>query len=53
MDEAVRQKVREAVEAYGFKEATDPTKHTVWMNEEKQIPIRKVRILTGVKIRFS
>ena len=49
VDEAVRQKVREAVEAYGFKEATDPTKHTVWMNEEKQIPIRKVRILTGVK----
>lgn len=44
VDEAVRQKVKEAVDKYGFKEATDTERHTVWMNEAKGIPIRKVRI---------
>lgn len=46
VDEAVRQKVREAVERLGFKEATDASKHTIWMNEQKRVPIRKVRIFT-------
>ena len=46
VDEAVRQRVREAVARCGFKEATDPAAHTIWMNEQKRIPIRKVRIFT-------
>ena len=46
VDEAVRQRVREAVARCGFKEATDPAAHTIWMNERKRIPIRKVRIFT-------
>lgn len=46
VDEAVRQRVREAIEAVGFRSATDPTQHTVWMNREKGVPIRKVRIFT-------
>lgn len=44
VDESVRQRVKEAVEAVGFKTAINPAEHTIWMNEEKQIPIRKVRI---------
>ncbi|MBP3483217.1 MAG: CRISPR-associated protein Csn1 [Alistipes sp.] len=44
VDEVVKQKVKEAIAQFGFKEATDTTKHTIWMNEEKRIPIRKVRI---------
>ena len=44
VDEAVKARMREAIAAYGFKEAMDPMKHTVWMNEAKGIPIRKVRI---------
>ena len=46
VDEAVKQKIREAVEAVGFKTAMNPEEHTIWMNEEKRIPIRKVRIFT-------
>ena len=38
--------MREAVARCGFKEATDPAAHTIWMNERKRIPIRKVRIFT-------
>ena len=49
VDETVKRKVQEAIEAFGFKEAMDPQKHTVWMNKDKNVPIRKVRILTGVK----
>lgn len=41
VDDAVRQKVREAVERHGFKEAMAGT---IYMNEEKGIPINKVRI---------
>lgn len=46
VDEAVRARVKEAVEAVGFKTAINPAEHTIWMNEQKRIPIRKVRIFT-------
>lgn len=46
VDEAVRQRVREAVDTLGFKDAMDTERHTIWMNEAKRIPIRKVRIFT-------
>ena len=45
VDDAVRQKVKEAIDAVGFKEAMSDT-YTIWMNEEKGVPIRKVRIYT-------
>lgn len=45
IDPAVREKVRAAVDRYGFKEAKAGT---IYMNEQKGIPINKVRILTGV-----
>lgn len=41
VDDVVRQKIRDAVAEKGFKEATADT---IWMNEQKAIPIRKVRI---------
>lgn len=41
VDEAVRQKVREAVERLGFQKAMSGK---IYMNEEKGIPINKVRI---------
>lgn len=44
VDEAVRQKVKDVIDAVGFKKAMNPAEHTIWMNEEKQVPIRKVRI---------
>ncbi len=45
VDDAVRQKVEDAIEKHGnLKKALE---NTIWMNEEKQIPIRKVRIFTG------
>ena len=44
VDEAVKARVKEAIEQYGFKEAMDTTKHTIWMSRDKGIPIRKVRI---------
>ncbi|MDE6710957.1 MAG: CRISPR-associated protein Csn1, partial [Alistipes sp.] len=46
VDEAVKQKVKDAIDAVGFKKAMNPAEHTIWMNEEKQVPIRKVRIFT-------
>lgn len=46
VDDAVRQRVEEAIEAVGFKTAMNPQEHTIWMNEEKGVPIRKVRIFT-------
>ena len=50
VDEAVKQRVKEAIAEAGFKTATDPAQYTVWMNREKGIPIRKVRIFaTTVK----
>lgn len=41
VDQAVRQKVKDAVERHGFKEAVAGT---IYMNEERGIPINKVRI---------
>lgn len=46
VDEAVKQKIKEAIETVGFKTAMNPEEHTIWMNGEKGIPIRKVRIFT-------
>ena len=43
VDEAVREKIRAEVEQYGEPILKD-TEHTIWMNEEKRIPIRKVRL---------
>lgn len=45
VDETVREKVQEAVKRLGFKEAMAST---IWMNEEKRIPINKVRCLTSI-----
>ena len=46
VDDAVRDRVREAIDEVGFKTAMNPDEYTVWMNREKGIPIRKVRIFT-------
>lgn len=43
VDPEVRAKVQTAVEAKGFKEAMAGE---IWMNEQKRIPIKKVRIFT-------
>ena len=48
VDDAVKQRVQEAIRVYGFKEAmTLDGAPKIWMNEEKGIPIRKVRIFAG------
>lgn len=44
VDNVVKQKVQDAISTVGFKVAVDNSKHTIWMNEEKRIPISKVRI---------
>ena len=45
VDGEVRSKVEHAILLYGsLKKASE---ETIWMNEEKQIPIKKVRIFTG------
>jgi CRISPR-associated endonuclease Csn1 len=41
VDNIVKQKVKDAVVAQGFKKAMEGT---IWMNEKKKIPIKKVRI---------
>lgn len=46
VDEVVRERVREAIEAVGFKTAMNADEYTIWMNREKGVPIRKVRIYT-------
>ena len=43
VDDVVREKVKKAISEKGFKKAIS---ETVWMNEELQIPIKKVRIYT-------
>lgn len=43
VDEVVRGKVQQAVKELGFKEAMASV---IWMNEEKKIPIKKVRCFT-------
>lgn len=47
VDDTVRQRVREAIAEHGFKQATDPDSVTIWMNREKGVPVRKVRIYAG------
>lgn len=46
VDDAVRERVREAIDAVGFKTAMNADEYTIWMNQEKGVPIRKVRIYT-------
>lgn len=47
VDDVVRQKVKDAVVKHGsLKKAVEST---IWMNEQLQIPIKKVRILTRIK----
>lgn len=46
VDDVVRGIIQNAV-AKGGKDALNGT---IWMNEEKQIPIKKVRCITSVKI---
>lgn len=41
VDDVVREKVKNAINAKGFKKAMS---ETIWMNEDLQIPIKKVRI---------
>ena len=48
VDATVREKVQEAVNRLGFKNAMAST---IWINEEKQIPIRKVRCLVPTVTR--
>lgn len=45
VDDVVRQKVKDAIDAVGFKKAMSED-YTIYMNEEKGVPIRKVRIYT-------
>ena len=45
VDSAVRQKVSDAIAEKGFKKAVS---EPIWMNEEKHIPIKKVRLFTNV-----
>lgn len=45
VDDEVRAKVMAAIEQHGFKEAMATT---IWMNEEKQIPIKKMRCYTKI-----
>ena len=47
VDDEVRHKVEEAIHRHGsLKTALE---HTIWMNEAKRIPIKKVRIFTGLR----
>lgn len=46
VDDTVRDHIREAIDEVGFKTAMNPEEYTIWMNREKGIPIRKVRIYT-------
>lgn len=46
VDEKVKECVKSAVKEVGFKTAMNPAEYTIWMNREKGIPIRKVRIFT-------
>ncbi len=45
VDDVVREKVKRAIAEVGFKQAVS-NDYTIWMNEERGIPIRKVRIFT-------
>lgn len=50
VDDAVKGIVEAAIREKGFKEAMAGT---IWMNEEKQIPIKKVRCYTSIKNPIS
>ncbi len=43
VDDTVREIIKQAIRTKGFKETISST---IWMNEEKQIPIKKVRCFT-------
>lgn len=45
VDDAVREKVEEAIKKFGFKDAVSG-ENPIWFNEEKNIPIKKVRLYT-------
>lgn len=45
VDEEVKQKVKEAIAVHGSLKAA--VEATIWMNEEKQIPIKKVRVFAN------
>lgn len=49
VDGKVKELVKDAVAKFGLKDIQDPdkTECTVWMNEEKKIPIHKVRIFAN------
>lgn len=49
VDDVVRGIVEATIREKGFKEAMAGT---IWMNEEMQIPIKKVRCYTSIKIRY-
>ena len=50
VDVEVRKKVEEAIAQHGsLKKAVE--KQAIWMNEEKKIPIRRVRVFTGTVTR--
>ena len=44
VDDVVKQKVIAAKEKYGFKYLSNMDEYPIWMNEEKQIQIKKVRL---------
>ena len=46
VDDAVRTRINEAINEVDFKTAMNPDEYTIWMNRDKGIPIRKVRIFT-------
>lgn len=46
VDDTVRDIIKAAIKKKGFKDAMAST---IWMNEEKRIPIKKVRCFTSVK----
>ena len=48
IDPTVRTRIEEAIKEAGFKVAMNPNEYTIWMNREKGIPIRKVRIFTRI-----
>ena len=50
VDDVVRGIVEATIREKGFKEAMAGT---IWMNEEKQIPIKKVRCYTSIKNPLS
>lgn len=50
VDDTVREIIKAAIREKGFKDAMAGT---IWMNEEKQIPIKKVRCFTSIRNPLS